>query len=127
METTSTNVSSTTETKKPTSHEYARNVKAFAEFLLSRPEFEMPWTPTYLGIVRYWGGDKERFLAAARALGTGKKKYEHDDIEFTVTHEWGEFTIRAPRNSVCRLVRPAQYECDPFFSDAELSEIGGEK
>ena len=110
----------------PTSHDWARNIKAFAEFLLSRPAFEISYSwSTELRQMTFWSDDKDKFLHAAKSLGAGKKEFTGDNVKFTVKHEWGEFTITAPRNVVCRLIKPAEYECDPFLSPDEEKILGG--
>lgn len=73
----------------------------------------------------FWSNDRNKFLAAAKALGTGKKDFTEDTIKFTVKQEWGEFSISASRNIVCRLIKPAEYECDPFLSPEEEKDLGG--
>ena len=112
--------------KNPTSHDWALNIQAFAEFLLSRPEFEISYSfPTETRQMTFWSDGKDQFLAAAKALGTGKKEFTDNEVKFTVAHEWGEFTIKAARAVVCRLVKPAEYECDPFLSPDEEKQLGG--
>jgi hypothetical protein len=113
---------------KPTSHDWARNIHAFADFLLSRPAFEISYSfPTETRLMTFWPGDKDKFLSAAKALGTGKKGFTESEIHFTVKQPWGEFQIKAARSVVCRLVKPAQYECDPFLSPDEEQQLGGGK
>jgi len=109
---------------KTSSHEYARNLQKLGEWLLSRPEFEIGrYSAIPFSIFNYW--DKDQFLAAARALGTGKKQFTEREVQFEVVLPFGEIRCDAPRDKVCRLIRPAEYECDPFLTDAELAQIGG--
>jgi hypothetical protein len=115
------------------SHTYAKNLRALADWLESKPAFPMRDVnviakPLY---VTYYG-DKDSFLAAVRALGAGKKEtdeYFKDDLIFRATScpEGTEFKVHVNRSAVCRLVRPAQeavYDCEPLLSQAEEAEIG---
>jgi hypothetical protein len=114
--------------KNSNSHEYARCLQQFANFLLSRDAFELPWTtPTTFHHMTYYDPeDKGRFIAAVKALGTGEKKFTEDHVEFIVNAPGTDaFTIRAPRHVICRLLKPAKYECDPLFSPEEVSQLGG--
>ncbi len=108
-----------------TSHDLAHNMKAFADFLLSRPAFGLPYNALVLKCISFYSGDKDKFLSAAKSLGTGKKEFTSEEVRFTVTGEWGEFTIKAPRSTVCRLIKPAEYDCDPFLSPDEEKSLGG--
>lgn len=109
---------------KKSSHEYARNLQKLAEWLLARPEFEIGRYDTRsFTIFSYY--DKDQFLAAVRALGAGKKKFTDREVQFEIELPFAEIRVDAPRDKVCRLIRPAEYECDPFLSDSELAQIGG--
>lgn len=107
------------------SHEYAKRLHEIAEFLESRPEFETP-----MGVRLYqYTGSKSVFMAAARSMGSLKKEY----IESCGSEEirvspagFPELILEAPRSVACRIVKPAQpavYDCEPFLSQAEESEI----
>lgn len=103
------------------SHEYAKKVKEAADYLLSRPEFETAgdaWL--YLG--SFWG-DKEGFLGAVRGIGAGKKDYSGSDLKYTVT-KGARMYFEVNRDSVCTLVTPAVYECEPLLSPEEEAEVG---
>ena len=126
MSTITENVSSGAE-KKLTSHDYANNLQKMAEFLLSRDSFPlpdymdaMPWQ-----FFRFYGHEKSAFIAAAKALGNGTKKFTDADLEFTTLLPFGKVELAIPRSTVCRLVRAAEYECDPILSAQELTEIDG--
>ena len=126
MSTITENVSSWAE-KKLTSHDYANNLQKMAEFLLSRDSFPlpdyqdaMPWQ-----FFRFYDHEKNAFIAAAKALGSGKKKFTEADIEFTVVLPFGKVELAIPRSTFCRLVRAAEYECDPILSAEELAGIDG--
>jgi hypothetical protein len=122
--TTSTEVKSDVP-KKPNSHDYAQALRRAADFFLSRPAFDIDSDRVYsFSYFRFY--DKEQFIAAAKALGTGKKAGDDRDIEFQIKAPGNvEITISAPRSTVCRLIRPAEYDCDPFLSPDEEKLLGG--
>lgn len=103
------------------SHEYAEKLKQVADFLLSRPNFEADSGPT---LYMYFGGDKARFLRAAKAVGSVKKAYSQHDFEVRpVAHP--ELVIYASRDAVCRKVQEEKWECESLLSEAEQAELGG--
>ena len=102
-----------------TSHDYARRLQEQATFLLSRPEFETDSTPHGF----FWFcSDKEKFLAAVKAVGAGKKKFTDDEVRFSPV-DYPDITIYANRNSVCKKVQEAVWECEPLLSAAEEQQI----
>jgi hypothetical protein len=110
--------------KHSNSHEYARRLQELAEFLLSRESFVLPYfEPTSYHHFRYY--EKEPFIAAVKALGSGKKKITDGEIEFVVERPGAHIGIEAPRNLLCRLIRPAEYDCDPLLSPEEEKSLGG--
>jgi len=124
MSTITENASSGAEKKAATSRDHAKCLRELADWLDSRPEFEVPYFDrlAWLGFAYY---EKDQFLAAVKALGTGKKEFGHNEIKFVVETPFARVSVSAPRDKVCRLIRPAEYECDPFFSEKELAEIDG--
>lgn len=108
-----------------TSHDYARELKRVADCLERREEFDLPDYLDEVALKLSYFDDKKRFLAAVRALGTGTKgpdKYITNDYIFTPA--FGGLRIQAERNTVCRLVRPAEYECEPLLSPEEEQAVG---
>lgn len=105
------------------SHEYANKLKELGDFLLAKPEFETPWSESnaYIGLY-YWGG-KDGFLSAVKALGTGTKEWGKDDLRY-IPAGTDMLRLNISRASVCRLVKEAEYECEPLLSQAEEAEIG---
>lgn len=108
------------------SHEYANWLQRLAEFLLSRPQFDL-----YLGAPKihcYFGSDKPKFLRAAKSLGAIKKTYTERprDIEVAPV-AFPEFIVYASRDVVCRKVQEEKWECEPLLSQDEESEIGDGK
>ena len=110
-----------------TSHEYARQMQAVAQWLLDKPEFKLPdYETEYSERLNYFS-DKEGFIRAAKVLG-GKKDVSHDgDYRLVTEHLSGfRFTLVANRNAVCRIVKPAQeaeYECEPLLTQQEEEEV----
>lgn len=108
-----------------TSHEYANRLEKLAAELKSKSDFELPdYSERYYGnygieTFRY-NNQKEGFLQAARALGSGTKDGTADELTF----KHGDIRLSVDRNVVCKLVRPAEYECEPLLSEAETAEIG---
>lgn len=110
--------------KNVDSHEYARALQHAAEFLLSRPAFNTNMTRAYsYNFFRYH--EKELFVAAVKAVGSGVKEFTDSDIKVLYRQGDVEITIEAPRNTLCRLIRPAEYDCDPFLSPDEEKNLGG--
>ena len=102
------------------SHEYAEGMKQVAEFLLSRPEFETQMDPwVYLG--HYYS--KEKFLDAVRALGSGHKEYQNDELKFENKEHGAKIQVSIRRSEVCRLVKAAEYECIPLLSIEEEASL----
>jgi len=114
----------TDQNKSATSHDYARTLKEAAEFFLAKPAFDID-APRAYSYTYFRFYNKEQFITAVKALGSGKKEGDERDIEFQVKAGNVEITIAAPRNTVCRLLRPAEYDCDPFLSPEEEKELGG--
>lgn len=113
-----------------TSHEYAKKLHELAELLESRPEFKMPsyqkqYTADYgTGAFRYYT-DKVGFLAAIRAIGSGRKDIGEDEVNFWDVK--GLLRLEVDRNAVCHIVKPAQpaeYECEPLLSTEEETQVG---
>lgn len=101
------------------SHEYAEERRKQAEFLLSKPAFKMPGSVTKLFICFY---GKEQFVEAVKALGTGKKEYNHNDLDFIP--DGTEIVLSISRSQVCKLVSPAVYDCEPLLSREEEDALG---
>lgn len=100
------------------SHEYAKRLHEIAEFLESRPEFETP-----MGVHLYqYSSSKAPFLAAAKALGNVTKEYRGDDLRISPA-AFPEMIFAVPRSVVCRLVKPAEYDCEPLLSQEEEASL----
>lgn len=103
------------------SHEYAERLKVEAAYLLDKPAFIVP---NHMGAAEtyYWYMfDKEPFIEAVRALGAGEKKIGTEYVDFHPTG--APFFIRIERNYVCKLVKPAEYDCEPFLKPGDHTVI----
>lgn len=100
------------------SHEYAAALQRTAELLLLKPEFDCDSEP---GIYLFFHADKERFIAAVRALGSGTKSFSGDDLIFQPTGTCLRFYVN--RNSVCRKVQEVKWECEPLLTGEEMQVV----
>lgn len=112
-----------------TSHEHAHKLREFAEALLKLPAFNLPsYQESYLknhGIEKYsYHSDKDSFIAAVKQIGSGQKVVDGDDMQFKALD--GRLVLTVMRNTVCRLVKEAEYECEPFLSQEEEAVLDGE-
>src|ERR1700677_5237683 len=95
------------------SHEYAMALKEAADFLLSKPVFETEAYKAHIFLNMY---DKDRFLNLVRSLGSITKKYTGEELQIEKTFPLGaKIYSTIPRNKVCRMVKAAQYECEPLL------------
>lgn len=102
-----------------TSHEAANKLSEMAEFLRSKPEFEIGRALTIYR--HFW--EKESFLAAVKALGSGEKVYDSTDLNF-VPAGCPDINISISRNKVCRKVQEEKWECEPLLSQEEEASVG---
>lgn len=107
------------------SYNFADNLEKLAAFLRSKPEFETGTEKVYAFFSYY---DKEQFLSAVKATGTGKKEFTDSQIYFYPAINGAAIHVRieAPRNTVCRLVQEAVYDCEPFLAEKDEKELGAE-
>lgn len=103
------------------SHEYAKQLRVLADFLDSKPEFETK-CKLYAFFSYY---EKDDFLAAVKAVGSGKKEFTDNEIQFlpVINDNFIHLRLTAPRSAVCRLVQEAKYECDPLLSPEEEAAL----
>lgn len=101
------------------SHEYAEELKKLAEFLLSRPAFNAHWGKLHETF--YFYSNKEDFLAAVAALKPGKKEFTENEVQFfpTINSERIVLKLEANRTTVCKLVKPAEYDCQSLLDASE--------
>lgn len=113
-----------------TSRTLALNLRKLADWLDSKPEFpvmDVVAGPPY----QSYHGNKDAFIAAVRAIGSGTKGKGVLDsylrFEANTCPEGTEYSLQVNRESVCTLIKPAQpavYDCEPLLSQAEEAEIG---
>jgi hypothetical protein len=102
-----------------TSLEYAAKLKRIANFLESRPEFALDYeTGPYIGFF-----SKDKFVAAAKALGDATKEFtEGDYAQFKLKSKLEpDVVLSISRDSVCRKV--VKFECEPLFSAEEVDAL----
>lgn len=102
------------------SHEYAAAIKKQAEYLESKPQFEMPQYTQETDTLWYMH-DKKGFIQAVRTLGAGQKNIGVEYVEFAPTD--APITVKIERGAVCKLVAPAQYDCEPLLSQEEYEAL----
>jgi hypothetical protein len=106
-----------------TSHEYAKLLQERAEYLLGKPEFNVPkYTGGIESMWYMWDSDKPDFLAAVVALGSGDKKVTNEYVEFHPKD--APVYVKINKSAVCKLVKPAEYDCIPLLSQVEEEQVG---
>jgi hypothetical protein len=101
--------------------EYAVELRKAADFLDTRPAFELESYEK--GTTRFTFWDKALFVAAAKALGNAKKEYTpYDDLRLTSTQ--AKVVLSIARDKVCRKI--VTFECDPLFTPEEEKELEGD-
>jgi hypothetical protein len=106
------------------SYEYARQLKKIADYIFSRPEFEVDSTPSaYLG--HYW--EREKFITMAKALGGVEKDYSGSELKIIKTIGEARLWASIARDKVCRKVQEAKWECEPLLSVEEVEQLGTEE
>jgi len=101
------------------SHEYARELQRTVDHLLERPEFETNHSEPFL-FISFW--EKDAYVAAARALGSGIKQFSGGDLHFKPNGTC--LTLSISQDKVCRKVQEAKWECEPLFSPGEVRGFG---
>lgn len=103
------------------SHQFAKRLREMAEILEARTEFEMPSEPhAYQNFY-----DKDEFVAAARALGAGKKTFTtgaFPELQF-VPNALPEMQLYINRDKVCRRIQSETWECEPMLSPTDEKEL----
>jgi hypothetical protein len=106
------------------SHQYAELLKQRAEYLLNKDAFELPtYTSEKESFWYMWESDKPKFLDGVRALGAGEKKTSDEYVEFWPYN--APVRLKINRSVVCKLVKPAEYDCVPLLSQIEEAELEG--
>ena len=103
------------------SHDLATQLRQTADYLLSHPDFELAYEPSlYLG--NYYS-DKDKFIAAVRALGSGKKTWDREEMQFEVNAPLTLY-VRVLRATICRKVQDEKWECEPLLTSEDEASIG---
>ncbi|HLJ25338.1 MAG TPA: hypothetical protein VKY85_01365 [Candidatus Angelobacter sp.] len=111
-----------------TTHDYAQKLRTMAAFIESRPCVDIKDAPA----MKVWWNfyEKERFLAAAKAMGSGTKRIDTVGVkEFVFTPNTPEgikLELCIARDRVCEKVQEEKWECKALLSEAEVAEIGGQ-
>lgn len=101
------------------SHEFAAELQKTVEHLLSRPDVDFETGKPFLYVGFY---QKDQFVAAARAMGSGKKEFSScNDLHFTPNGTC--LTLSISRSKVCRKIQDVKWECEPLFSEDEITEL----
>ena len=109
--------------------ELAVELRKFADYLDSRPEFNngtlifFPKTTYGEQYMHMSYDDKPQFVEAVKALGNSTKKYtgDSDYAELKVRAKDYPLEITISRDKVCRKV--VKFECDPLFSEEEFEAL----
>lgn len=102
-----------------TSRVYAEKLRKIADFLDSRPVFELEYDQSKT--ISFWSKDK--FVNAVKAIGNATKTYdegEHSSLYITPV-EFPDLKLSIMRSSVCKKI--VKFECEPLFSDSELESL----
>jgi hypothetical protein len=102
------------------SHEYAEKLREASEVLKSRPAFEINSVPfTHM----YFSFEKDKFISAVKALGSGKKEVDQYYVTFKPS-SIPVIQLYIDRNSVCRKVQEEKWDCEPLLSELEDAQVG---
>lgn len=105
-----------------TSHEYAAELHKAAAYLESRPEFntEQYSFSAYLSFY-----DRDKFIVAAKAIGTAKKEFTDGSYpELMLNVVGAPIRLSIARDKVCK--KTVTYDCLPLFSEEEIRSLDGE-
>ena len=107
----------------PTAHESSLELRRLADALDSNPDMIIARPMIYLGYNYGLGGGKDGFLNFAKVMPRPfDKVYGATELELRILTDAIHITACINRDKVCRIVtpaQPAQYECEPLFSDSE--------
>ena len=110
--------------------EVATLLRNFADFLDSRPEFNtesvvsaMQHYPEELGLYTHIGfWDKDKFVAAVKAIGSSTKAYTDGDYPtLVVTANGFPIELSISRDKVCK--KTVTFDCEPLFSEEEVRSL----
>lgn len=107
--------------------EYTKHLREIADFLDAREEFEFE-----MGVVADYSKsapittlsfyDKEKFVAAAKIVGSADKSVgEGDYATFYLHSKNAPLKLSIQRDKVCR--KTVKFECEPLFSSEEVAAL----
>lgn len=105
-----------------TNEQFANGLRAIADFYEAHPDMKQPYMPIW---VNCWSRDE--FLKSAVELAKGGRVTKsadpstHSYPRYHATRFFGDVAVDVvvDRSTVCRLVRPAVYECpDSLLEEA---------
>jgi len=102
------------------SHQYAKQLKETAEHMLARPVVELEEHSTPHVYIGFW--DKDKFVAAARSFGGGRKSFSMDDLHYEPNGTC--IILSIGRAKVCRKIQDVKWECEPLLSTEEVEKLG---
>src|SRR5580698_7221622 len=107
---------------KKTTRELATELRMYADFLDSKPEFNTTCGANLYSDMSIGFYDKEEFVAAAKALGNAKKSYTDGEYaQFSLTSTEAPVRISISRDKVC--TKKVIFECEPLFSPEEVETL----
>lgn len=104
------------------SHEYAKQLQASVDHILSRPAFELEHSQPHIILSFY---EKEKFVNAAKALGSGKKSFHDRDLHYEPIGTC--VVLMIGRDKVCRKIQDVKWECEPLLTGEEVEQLGQEE
>ncbi len=102
--------------------------RSFADFLESRPDFDTEGCVSVLDgykesphvYVNFY--DRDKFVAAVKALGNATKKYTDGDYpKLEVTADAFPIKLSISRDKVCK--KTVTFDCEPLFSEEEVRSL----
>ncbi len=100
----------------------------FTTFLADRPEFETEGCVSVIDgykesphvYVNFY--DRDKFVAAVKALGNATKKYTDGDYpKLEVTADAFPIKLSISRDKVCK--KTVTFDCEPLFSEEEVRSL----
>lgn len=104
-------------------------LRSFADFLESRPDFDTEGCVSvidgykespYVVYINFY--DRDKFVAAVKAVGNATKKYTDGDYpKLEVTADAFPIKLSISRDKVC--TKKVEYICEPLFSEEEVRSL----
>ncbi len=103
-------------------------LQTLADFLASAPEFDIENCASILRgykenspnlYINYY--DRDKFVAAVKALGSCTKRYTGGYPSLEVTAKAFPIQLTISRDKVCK--KTVVYDCEPLFSEEEVESL----